>query len=97
MSYIVTGKEIPQGCVMCTHGKFTESHFLYCEFLMREPKVKISRPDWCPLEERKCGKWIRLSRGDVCSECKYSTGRYAGEFKFCPNCGAKMDEGENDV
>lgn len=40
--------------------------------------------------ERKKGKWERLSRGDVCSECGFNTGRYSIGLNFCPNCGADM-------
>ena len=36
------------------------------------------------------GSWIKLSRGDVCSECNYSTGRNGYGGNFCPNCGADM-------
>ena len=36
------------------------------------------------------GHWIKLSRGDVCSECKYQTGRYEHGGNYCPDCGADM-------
>ena len=53
MSYIVTGKTIPQGCVTCLHGRFTESHILYCELRMHEASArdKLHRPEECPLIE----------------------------------------------
>lgn len=41
--------------------------------------------------EVKHGRWIKLSKGDVCSSCKYTTGRYETSGNYCPNCGAKMD------
>ena len=41
--------------------------------------------------EVRHGKWIKLSKGDVCSSCKYTTGRYEPSGNYCPNCGAKMD------
>lgn len=40
--------------------------------------------------EVRHGKWIKLSKGDVCSSCKYTTGRYEPSGNYCPNCGAKM-------
>lgn len=39
------------------------------------------------------GEWIENSIPDsmlkMCSECGFTCGAYS--FKFCPNCGAKMD------
>ena len=38
--------------------------------------------------------WIVIHHEEVCSEC----GKGQGErSKFCPNCGAKMDEGEQNA
>lgn len=48
------------------------------------------------------GKWIHPTEYGLnlpehyCSEC--GTWEYSDtESKYCPNCGAKMDEGENDA
>ena len=40
--------------------------------------------------EQKTGQWISNRHTDtvLCSECKKC---YGDEFKFCPNCGAKME------
>ena len=40
--------------------------------------------------EQKTGRWISNRHTDtvLCSECKKC---YGDEFKFCPNCGAKME------
>lgn len=55
------------------------------------------------IEERKTGKWERhYSRPNVyadlcwhCSNCGYKTpDNWANKWKFCPNCGARMQEGE---
>lgn len=55
--------------------------------------------------ERKKGKWIDMGDFEQCSVCK---GTHIKEFesyygkvtwvksKYCPNCGAKMEEGEQD-
>lgn len=40
--------------------------------------------------EVRHGRWIKFSRGDVCSECQYQTGRYEHGGNYCPNCGADM-------
>lgn len=44
------------------------------------------------------GRWIErpflLGTTHVCSECGDYYGMPHGVFKFCPNCGAKMDKEE---
>ena len=39
-------------------------------------------------------------RGDCgvteCSACGWSIEEYAGDYDYCPNCGAKMDGGDSD-
>ncbi len=47
--------------------------------------------------ERKTGRWIRSGNKLVPYYCSSCTGRFDYEWKFCPNCGAKMlkeDEGK---
>lgn len=102
MSYIVN-KDIPQGCMTCLHGRFTDSGMLYCELKMHTPTEgeKIKRPDWCPLEECKSGKWELIKtdgktyddgwRCTSCGETYHTRVPYFGEYKYCPNCGAKME------
>ena len=67
----------------------------------------ISTEWWCvedmienapTIEERKTGKWIHRGCGIFsCSECdeKIGTNVYTEaetvRFRFCPNCGAKME------
>ena len=56
-----------------------------------------------PEPERKTGRWI----GDCCSNCGVSKYNWFtvvsdqsspfGTWKFCPNCGAKMEGVEQDV
>lgn len=44
------------------------------------------------------GRWIRYPHGSgiYCSECKHKR-RYKDEQdNYCPNCGAKMDGGDDD-
>ena len=42
--------------------------------------------------EIKHGKWFHLSKGDLCSECGFQTGRYESGRNYCPMCGAHMDK-----
>ena len=54
--------------------------------------------------ERKKGKWIHYDDGSVsyrCSICgKHQYGNFSeiffGEFHYCPNCGAKMEDEDAD-
>ena len=45
-----------------------------------------------PSADRPTGEWICM--GDVgvteCNQCGWSIEEYVGDYKFCPNCGAKM-------
>lgn len=46
--------------------------------------------------KQRTGKWIKQKIGYGCSNCTLCTNDYGvGIYKFCPNCGAKM-EGENN-
>lgn len=52
-------------------------------------------------EERKKGKWYRQEDGIYCSACNFGWDFIIGvpsnvesEYRFCPNCGADMREGE---
>ena len=46
----------------------------------------------------KHGRWIKQENYpgtySKCSECDQRVGGYAPNYKFCPNCGAKMDQEE---
>ena len=41
--------------------------------------------------ERKKGKWIRGDIKGIPYCCSVCSGRFNYEWKFCPNCGAKME------
>ena len=49
----------------------------------------IQREDVAPVIH---AHWIHWSRSDECSNCGYDTGKYESPSKYCPACGAKMDE-----
>lgn len=60
--------------------------------------LKIQADDVAPVRH---GRWEEASDGDgiVCPFCRtdFCTIIYDTEhFNYCPNCGAKMDEKEND-
>ena len=44
------------------------------------------------------GKWLYgdyYDIGDVCSECDWDSEMTHPSYRYCPNCGAKMDGGED--
>ena len=48
------------------------------------------------VQEVRHGKWIEkpylLGTSNFCSLCGENYGMPHGKYKFCPNCGAKMDK-----
>lgn len=49
--------------------------------------------------ERKKGKWISSDDFDEyysCSECRKGETQFDGLYRYCPWCGARMDEVEKD-
>lgn len=58
----------------------------------RKSIAKINAADVAPVRH---GRWVDNgipdSMLDGCSECGFSCGAYG--FRYCPNCGAKMDGG----
>lgn len=68
--------------------------------------VPVAEIDWLPSAqpERKKGKWIRHDEiknvyGGICIECSECGEKYVVQHildeKYCRNCGAKMEVGEN--
>jgi len=43
------------------------------------------------------GRWIRRHNETKCSRCKFIYYSNRADFNYCPNCGAKMDGGNEDV
>lgn len=99
--------EMPSCCMNC--GLLGKEE-MYCSIYPRRDidviTIATMKPDWCPLveiEEHKVGKWlgrvaINHSFYGRCSECgkefQLNTW-YAQNMKFCPNCGAEMQKGED--
>lgn len=46
------------------------------------------------------GRWDNMDgykTRKVCSECGWDVPEYGKFYSYCPNCGAKMDGGDNDA
>ena len=55
----------------------------------------IPAADVAPVQH---GKWLYgdyYDIGDVCSECDWDSKMTHPSYRYCPNCGAKMDGGED--
>ena len=102
MSILVKDMEMPTRCWDCPFYKIAYDDS-YCGLTKNDVvrRTPTPRPDDCPLvevEPVKHGHWIFTQKETwyaefQCSEC--GEGVY-NKTKFCSNCGAKMDEGEED-
>lgn len=65
-------------------GEFWDEAVL-CEDICKIPAADVA--------EVRHGKWIEYKIPNIigCSECDWGTGVDEKSFKYCPNCGAKMD------
>ena len=66
-------------CDNCSNGENAEGKNVF-EIIEEQPQIKL---------EYETGKWM----GSVCSCCGESVSEWYN-FKFCPMCGAKMDDYE---
>lgn len=96
--------EMPEKCGECPC--FHADHPMHCQLIKPPDKNKrlsapygLPRPDWCPLkkQETKHGEWLESKILEdcfwVCSECEFQSEAFAAPmlYKYCPNCGVKMD------
>ena len=86
-----------QDAIDAIMGEPTDAHYpsWYAERLEQLPSAQ---------PERKKGKWIRHDEiknvyGGICIECSECGEKYVVQHildeKYCRNCGAKMEVGEN--
>lgn len=93
--------DMPDTCHDCAFAGYDLSliDVRWCPFL-RKQCTKGSRLNDCPLREVPKGKWIDTVEGTYCSNCNgypYDDGEYhikGWSSDFCPNCGARMKEGD---
>ena len=107
----INGMEMPKSCEDCPCAYFTEgAHHDFCQALGYDSEIKYGserKLDNCPLAPAadvvpvRHGRWIWDDEGYHCSECFYhaygETGEVlSGNWRYCPNCGANMKDGDND-
>lgn len=107
VSVLIKGKKMPNNCIECPlqFGGICYASPCDVDVIIAETvdeAAKQGKPDWCPLVEFKTddvapvvhGHWKNVkrvlnSKWGECSNCDR-----ANEFtRYCPYCGAKMDEG----
>lgn len=100
MSIINRQDAIDAICAKCTIDKpalcpTRQDRDAWCE----EVYILLNLPS-----AQKTGKWIEKGRSlgipesvcYTCSECGNAWWNVKGDWKFCPNCGARMLKGEED-
>ena len=92
MSIVIKGAKLPNNCGACP------LRLAWCT----ERLYMVARPERCPLEPERTGKWIEHDDGwdgfyYDCSACGDSWTTIDGTpwdngMNYCPNCGARMEE-----
>ena len=101
----IDGMEMPESCANCDMS-YRDDYFsynpplkcplVYCPMGLNENEKHKD----CPLRERQTGRWRHYERMITCSVCNTEyydeIMEYLGDDvpKYCPSCGAKMEEGE---
>lgn len=59
--------------------------------------VEVERAPTIEAEPVRSGRWNKIQNFAKCSECMHEVNWGSKDFlsPYCPNCGAKMDGGEN--
>ena len=89
---VCCGAIIPEGrqvCPSCEKGKGLlltfdgATGYFPKEFIIEAIKTHMKR-----------GEWIKRGNEKKCSNCQFIYYSNNDEWTFCPNCGAKMKDGE---
>ena len=87
--------EIPESCLDCPCH---DGEYGVCNLTRKT--IDDVRPDDCPIQEVKHGKWEKIHPDfDLCVEffkCSICGGEKNYTTPYCPFCGAEMDEEEQE-
>ena len=68
---------------------FSKNNYAYCSMFLNSADVAPVRYGrWL------CGDYYDI--GDVCSECDWDSQMTHPSYRYCPNCGARMDGSSNE-
>ena len=94
-------------CLLCVGDEYDLVH--ECCLKYKGYVGAKDKPEWCPLKTSLAdvapvihARWIDNGRGGYahayfCSNCGWLDGYpIEDRFNYCPNCGAKMDESEDE-
>lgn len=64
-----------------------------------EAEIAIGKTQASDVAPVRHGRWVKKKSWNysACSRCSFETKAYTLGSNFCPNCGAKMDGGEDHV
>ena len=71
------------------HGN---EHFIYGIETVLEYAENLPAADVAPVRHGRWEYGDYYDIGDVCSECLWDSQMVQPSYRYCPNCGAKMDE-----
>ena len=82
-------------CGDCFHAEICEKSEMIVGFSKDNPaycSMFLNSADVAPVRHGRwlCGDYYDI--GDVCSECDWDSQMTHPSYRYCPNCGAKMDE-----
>lgn len=86
-------------CGDCFHANLCEKSKMLVGFSRDNPAYCGMFLNSSDVEPVKHGRWVcgdYYDVGDVCSECDWDSQMICPSYRYCPNCGAKMD-GECDA
>ena len=95
MAVIIENMKMPKSCGVCAYNNSSCWCSITKSDIDRDFEFRERLND-CPLKEVPSGKWVKHETYTSCSECGKVYPYRKVTHKFCPNCGAQMEQtGEN--